>query len=415
VLPSSRAKILKINHLEHQVSTRMKALVLDAEERTAIVKEIATPIASAGEILVEVKAIALNPIDPLYVRHPLANTGRTIGSDFAGYVTSMGSDVPLSSGLHIGARVAGFLQGACSINDRPGAFAEFARIDWDLVWKIPDDLSFEEASGVSLVSLTAAQGMWFRMGLPAPFDYNKEGAFEEHPNWTWLGAKQEELPDIIDFFVYGASTSVGLYAAQMIRISAEIAGKQVRLLGAASKARWEMLRTIPYGYAHLVDYRDTDWSQQIRKLTDDNGVHFAYDCISERNSVENVSFTLATKGRSAIVRSRAGGAWKAGELPFEPIYGAVWEGLGEEVQYQAMVVKRSPAARAFAVAFYKWLGQAMGSSLRPVPIRSMPGGLSKVVEDGFLLLGSGSMDDRKVERREERMRPLSAEKLVYSL
>jgi NADPH:quinone reductase-like Zn-dependent oxidoreductase len=380
----------------------MKALVLHVEERTAIVEEIATPVAYSNQILVEVKAIALNPIDPLYVRHPLGQTGRTIGSDFAGIVTSIGPDVPSSSGLQIGAHVAGFLQGACSVNDRPGAFAEFARIDWDLVWKVPEDL-------------TAAQSIWFRLGLPAPFDYNRAEAFDEHPTWTWLGADREQLPDTIDFFIYGASTSVGLYAAQMIRISAETAGKRVRLLGAASRARWGMLKTMPFGYDHLVDYRDSDWPQQIRKLTDNNGVHFAYDCISEGNSVENVSTTLANNGRSAIVRSRAGGAWQADVLPFEPIYGAVWEGLGEEVQYQGMVVERSPAAREFAVAFYKWLGQAMGSSLRPVPIRRMPGGLSKVVQDGFMLLGSGSMDDRKIERHEEWMSPLSAEKLVYSL
>ncbi|KAJ4350356.1 uncharacterized protein N0V89_008977 [Didymosphaeria variabile] len=393
----------------------MKALVLRAEERTARIEDIAPPVPSSNEILVEVKAIALNPIDPLYVRHPLGKTGRTIGSDFAGIVLSTGSSVPASSGLKSGSRIAGFLQGACSVNDRPGAFAELATIDWDLVWHVPDTVSFEEACGVSLVSLTAAQGLWFRLGLPAPFGYDKVGALEEHPAWTWLGEGQLQLPETIDFFIYGASTSVGLYAAQMIRISADLTGKKVRLFGAASKARWEKLKAMPFGYDHLVDYHDEDWPEHIRKLTENAGVHFAYDCISEGSSVETVSSTLTSNGKNAVVRSRAGGAWQAGMLPFEPIYGAVWEGLGEEVQYQGFVVERSPAARDFAVAFYKWLGQAIGSSLRLVPIRRMPGGLSKVVEDGFMLLGSGSMGDRKMERSEEWMRPLSAEKLVYSL
>ena len=78
-----------------------------------------------------------------------------------------------------------------------------------------------------------------------------------------------------------------------------------------------------------------------------------------------------------------------------------------------MVVERSLAARDFAVAFYKWLGQAAGSSLKPFPVRRMPGGLSKVVEDGFQLLGRGSMNDRKIERKEDWMKPLSAKNLVY--
>ncbi|KAL1591996.1 hypothetical protein SLS60_011588 [Paraconiothyrium brasiliense] len=393
----------------------MKALILHAEEQTATLKEIPPPTPSPTEILLAVKAIALNPIGPLYVRHPLAPTGRTIGSDFAGTVLSTGPSVPSHSGLRPGSRVAGFLQGACSVNDRAGAFAERASIDWDLVWKVPDEMSFEDACGVSLVALTAAQGLWFRLGLRAPFAYNRAAALEEHPAWTWLAAEQLQVPDTIEFFIYGASTAVGLYAAQMVWISAGLAGGKVRLVGAAGKARWEMLKGMPFGYDHLVDYHDEDWPAQIRGLAGDGGVHFAYDCVSEGSSVEKVSSILSSNGRSAVVRSRAGGAWHAGELRFEPIYGAVWEGLGEEVQYQGMVVKRSPAARDFAVAFYEWLGQAMGSSLRPVPIRRMPGGLSKVVEDGFLLLGSGKMDERKVERSEEWMKPLSAEKLVYTI
>ena len=44
----------------------------------------------------------------------------------------------------------------------------------------------------------------------------------------------------------------------------------------------------------------------------------------------------------------------------------------------------------------------------------MPGGLAKVVDDGFALLGSGSMQDRH-PRTESWMSPVNAEKLVYSL
>lgn len=402
-------------HHQQQTLVRMKALILHAEERTARLEDVPPPVPSPTELLISVKAIALNPIDSIYVAHPLAQTGRTIGSDFAGTIISIGSSVPPHSGLRTGSRVAGFLQGACSVNERPGAFAEFARVEWDLVCKVPENVSLEEACGVNLVALTAAQGLWYRLGLPAPFSYDRAGVLEEHPAWTWISEGQEGLPDTIDFFIYGASTAVGLFAAQMARISAQVAGKKVRLFGAASRARWGMLEAAPFGYDYLVDYHDGDWLEQIQKKTGGNGVHFAYDCISEGSSVEKVSFTLSSGGRIAIVRSRVGGAWKADGLSFEPIYGAVWEGLGEEVQYQGMVVNRSPAARHFAVAFYKWLGQAIGSSLKPVPIRKMPGGLSKVVEDGFQLLGSGTMEDRKIERKENWMKPLSAEKLVYSL
>ncbi|KAH7357378.1 chaperonin 10-like protein [Pyrenochaeta sp. MPI-SDFR-AT-0127] len=393
----------------------MKALVLDAEARTAKAQDVSQPTPAANELLVQVSSISLNPIDPLYVQHPLADSGRVIGSDFAGFVIDAGSAVPASASYKKGDRVAGFLQGACSVNERPGAFAELLVIPWDLVWKIPSGVSSEEAAGVSLVALTAAQGIWYRLGLTAPFPYDQNAVLEEHPEWKQRDAQNEQNSGIINFFIYGASTSVGLYAAQMVRLSAKASGKKIRLLGAASKARWEMLSKEPYGYDHLVDYRDDDWPEQIRRLTGDAGVQYAYDCISEGDTVQRVSSILANNGRSAIVRSREGGAWKASELPIEPIYGAVWEGLGEEIQYQGFTVKKSPVARSFAVAFYKYLGETLGSEIKPTPIRLMPGGWDKVVEDGFQLLGAGGMGDRQVKRTEEWMRPVSAEKLVYRI
>ena len=201
----------------------------------------------------------------------------------------------------------------------------------------------------------------------------------------------------------------------MVQLSAKASGRTIRLYGAASKARWDMLGTEPYNYDHLVDYRDNDWPEQVKKLSAGAGIHFAYDCISEGYTVQRVTSTLGNNGKIAIVRSRTSGAWRAGELPDEPIYGAVWEGLGEEVQYQGFVVKKSPAARNFAVAFYNWLGIAISSEIMVNPIRLMPGGLSKVVEDGFHLLGPGGMGARQANRMEEWMKPVSAQKLVYKL
>jgi hypothetical protein len=49
----------------------------------------------------------------------------------------------------------------------------------------------------------------------------------------------------------------------------------------------------------------------------------------------------------------------------------------------------------------------------------MPGGLERIVEDGFKLLGSGKVNERHlhsgVDGGSEWMRPISGEKLVYNL
>lgn len=55
--------------------------------------------------------------------------------------------------------------------------------------------------------------------------------------------------------------------------------------------------------------------------------------------------------------------------------------------------------------------------LQPNPVRLMPGGLERVVPDGFELLGSVQVSARSADsgRTETWMRPVSGEKLVYSL
>ena len=380
----------------------MKALILNAERKTASVSDITKPTPASNELLVHVHAVALNPVDALYTSKPLGATGRVVGSDFAGVVDDAGSDVP--QGM-IGRRVAGFLQGACSVNDRPGAFAEYLVIPHDLVWHVPETMTFEEAAAVSLCGLTAAQGLFHRIGMPAPFSW--EGEKQAAPQSAEEGAK--------NVFIYGASTSVGMYAAQLARSC----GLNIRLIGAASKARHAMLREEPYHYDDLVDYRDVDWPEQVRALCGREGIDFACDCISEGDTVEKINSILSHRGKQAIFRSRAAGAWtQTHPFDIEPVYGAVWEGLGVEIQYQKMTIPASPDARAFAVAFYQWLSAAAKDGkvrLVPNPIRKMPGGLKKVVEDGFALLGTGSMGDRELRRTESWMAPVSAEKLVYTL
>jgi NADPH:quinone reductase-like Zn-dependent oxidoreductase len=198
----------------------MKALVLNAEARTAEISHIERPNPAANEILVKVNSISLNPIDPLYVAHPLGSTGRTVGSDFAGCVVQVGSQVPDQAKIREEDRVAGFLQGACSVNERPGAFAEYVTVPWDLVWRIPKSVSADDAAGVSLVALTAAQGIWYRMGLTAPFPYDREAALRENPDWSQRNTNKDHEPETINVLIYSASTSVGLYAARRSSSSA---------------------------------------------------------------------------------------------------------------------------------------------------------------------------------------------------
>lgn len=51
----------------------MKALVLNTSLKRAIVEDVDRPNPGSHEILVNVRAIALNPVDELYVSSPIAS------------------------------------------------------------------------------------------------------------------------------------------------------------------------------------------------------------------------------------------------------------------------------------------------------------------------------------------------------
>jgi NADPH:quinone reductase-like Zn-dependent oxidoreductase len=146
----------------------MRALVLSTPRGTASLTTLPLPTPSPTQLLIRVHSIALNPIDPLYTTHPLDTTTaeRVIGSDFAGTIVSLPSSIPLNCSLRVGDSVAGFLQGACSINVLSGAFAEYCVCEWDLVWRVPMEMPLEEAfvwidcGAGCVVSVGFAEPIW---------------------------------------------------------------------------------------------------------------------------------------------------------------------------------------------------------------------------------------------------------------
>ncbi|KAI1379009.1 GroES-like protein [Hypoxylon crocopeplum] len=362
----------------------MRALVLRPKDGTINVEEVEKPVPGPTELLIRVGAVALNPVDWMYATHPIAaQEQRVVGTDFAGMVVGKGEGLD-DERIKIGARVAGFLQGACSVNDRPGAFAEYITIEHDLVWSVPNRMSLEQASTISMCGLTAAQGVFGRLGMPCPFGAaaGLGDAFE--------GRTPADGP--VNCLVYGSSTSLGMYVAQLVKLVERTSGRRIRLIGTASSSKHDSLRQQPYGYDVLIDYRDEGWPEKVKAATEDRGVDLAFDCISEGSTVHKVESTFGPSGgRLAVIRAPQGGKYDPAQMRIKPQYGAVWEGLGVEIGYNGSVIPANPKAREFAAEFYRFLGSGVAQGevkLEPNPVRIMPGGLDRIVPDGFALLGS---------------------------
>jgi len=206
------------------------------------------PEAGADDVLVRVRAAALNPADwhilrgdPLVAR--LMGVGltrpkaRVAGIDAAGVVEAAGVNV---RGLRTGDEVLGFCR---------GAFAEYACAAADLVVPKPASLTFEQAAAVPVAATTALRGI------------REVGE---------VTAGQRVL-------VIGASGGVGTYAVQI----AAALGAEVT--GVCSTRNVELVRSI--GAAHVIDYTTDDFTSGLAR----------YDVI-----LDNVSSLPLSRLRGAL-------------------------------------------------------------------------------------------------------------------
>jgi len=121
--------------------------------------ELDTPSASGRDLLVEVKAISVNPVDTKR-RAPkdlVEKAPRVLGWDVAGVVKSAGAEVSLF-------KPGDAVYYAGSIV-RPGGNSEFHLVDERIVGRKPANLGFAEAAALPLTTITAWEGMFDRMGI----------------------------------------------------------------------------------------------------------------------------------------------------------------------------------------------------------------------------------------------------------
>jgi len=116
------------------------------------------PSAGDGQLLVEVKAVSINPVD-YKVKRGIAKfmSGsrfpRIFGSDYAGVVKSTGNGV---TQFNPGDRVYGATP---VIWGKPGALAQLLAVDQKFARAIPEGISFEEAASLPIAALTALNGL----------------------------------------------------------------------------------------------------------------------------------------------------------------------------------------------------------------------------------------------------------------
>src|SRR6185312_15550620 len=116
----------------------MQAAIVESVDGPFVVKEIPRPVAGPGQVLVEIHASGVNPLDlkihagkAAHARQPLP---AVLGIDLAGVVIAIGAGVP-------------------------GSLAQYAAVDASLLAPKPPQLSMREAASLPLAFITAWEGL----------------------------------------------------------------------------------------------------------------------------------------------------------------------------------------------------------------------------------------------------------------
>jgi zinc-binding alcohol dehydrogenase family protein len=121
--------------------------------------ELPDPLAQGHDLLVEVKAVSVNPVDTKVRRSakPIEGEWKVLGWDAAGIVRAVGPDVTL---FKAGDRV--WYAGSIT---RPGSDSELHLVDERIVGKMPASLDFAAAAALPLTSITAWEMLFDRLAL----------------------------------------------------------------------------------------------------------------------------------------------------------------------------------------------------------------------------------------------------------
>ena len=235
-----------------------------------VIEEIADPVAAAGEVVIRVRAAALNFFDTLIVRGKYQFKPAlpfSPGSEAAGDIESGGPGV---TGYKVGDRVI-------SYGFTGGAVREKLVAMIGTLIPLPAQVGYDVGAGVTVTYGTGYYGLKDRGQL-------KPG---------------ETLA------VLGASGGAGLAPDELGRRMG------ARVIACASTAE-KLAVCKQHGAEVLINYETEDLKDALRKATDGKGVDVVYDCVGDKYA-EPAIRAMAWNGRFLVI------GFAAGQIPKIPL------------------------------------------------------------------------------------------------
>ena len=191
-----------------------------------------------NQVLIKNHSIGVNFID-IYFRKGLypwpQENNLVLGSEGAGIIEAVGSDVV---NLRVGDRVA--------YAQANNAYATHRILDANLVVRIPEAITFDQAAAAMLKGLTVC--------------YLLKDSFEVKSHHTVL--------------FHAAAGGVGLIAGQWMQV---LGAKTIGTAGSDEKCNLAK----DHGYGETINYSNEDFLQRVQEITNQSGVDVVYDSVGK--------------------------------------------------------------------------------------------------------------------------------------
>ncbi|KAI3404292.2 hypothetical protein KGF56_002931 [Candida oxycetoniae] len=300
------------------------------------------------EILVNNKAIGLNPIDwkgkkyGFGIYHfPWIN-----GRESSGDIVKIGSQV--KEGLRIGDKV--ILSSTCYRDNRTSTFQQYTAIDSRLVWKLPQNFTYEDGATIGVGLVTAGVLLYNSFGFK----------LESKPKPKPKPCKNGTL------LVWGGATIVGIYVTQLAKLNG------LRVISVASTKHERYLKEI--GVDELVNrhLQIEEIQKQVYNAAP-NGIDFGIDCVSKETSVKVLS--LLDENHKKLAKHKT-------KSLFAGIVGVPRE-VPSSVELKEVVIKRFHEDVAFGAKFIEATTSFLDNRLiKPARYKQYKGGL-EIIDDAL--------------------------------
>jgi len=340
----------------------MKAFAQNENEKAASVKEISVPKLEENDILIKVSYAAQNPTDWKHSAF-LSPPNAILGCDLSGTVVAIGSS-PKNTSIKVGDKVAGCVHGG--LFEDKGSYAEYARAESDLIFKVPEGQKMEEMAVFGVPWVTACQAMISSQGK------------------SWPPAKVSGNPW---YLIYGASSSVGLFALQLAKIMG------YRPIAICSPHNFDLVKS--YGAEATVDYHDGEKASEEVKRISGGGVELGLDTISEKDSFKIAIGGFGEKGGQLNSILPPSDEAKKIRSDVKVVNTLMYTLFGHEFKFGPNKIPASESDRAFGVE----VNQRTPELIKKYGIKSNPivikGGM-ETIKDGFEEMKAGKVSGKKL-------------------